>query len=191
MPDWHPWEDYRKGYAARKEMGGGVVLTLSHPLDYLRWLFGEVRELYAMVGKVSDLDLDVEDQAEVIFSFENHVVGSLHLDYYRQPKRHDLEIGGTQGILYWDYANNQVCLKNGAGAEKIFPAPEGYERNQMYLDEMRHFINVVKGKEEPCCKYDDGKKALQLAWGILQSGRYKQRVIFNCSFKDLVQRMRR
>jgi predicted dehydrogenase len=179
LPNFHPWEDYRQGYAARKELGGGVVLTLSHPLDYLRWLFGDVRELYALVGKFSDLEVDVEDQAEAILNFENGVAGSLHLDYYRRPKRHDLEISGTQGILYWDYSTDQVSLTNSEGEVKTFPAPDGFERNQMYLDEMRHFIEVVKGKVEPCCSYTDGKKALQLAWGILQSGRYNQRVIFD------------
>ncbi len=43
LPNWHPWEDYRLSYAARQDLGGGVVLTLIHPLDYLRWLLGEVQ----------------------------------------------------------------------------------------------------------------------------------------------------
>ena len=51
LPDWHPWEDYKQGYAARPELGGGVVLTLSHPLDYLRWLLGEVESLSAFTSR--------------------------------------------------------------------------------------------------------------------------------------------
>jgi predicted dehydrogenase len=47
LPDWHPWEDYRRSYAARADLGGGVVNTLSHPLDYLRWLLGEVESVSA------------------------------------------------------------------------------------------------------------------------------------------------
>ena len=52
LPDWHPWEDYRVGYSARKDLGGGVVLTLCHPLDYVRWLLGEVSNLWAFTSIV-------------------------------------------------------------------------------------------------------------------------------------------
>ncbi len=179
LPDWHPWEDYRQGYAARRDLGGGVVLTLCHPLDYLRWLFGNVREVFAFTGKFSDLEVDVEDTADALFQFEGGVQGSLHLDYFRQPKRHDLEISGTLGTLYWDYESSAVRLAQDTQAERVFPASEGFERNQMFVDEMRHFIQVVKDQAEPLCTYADGRGALELAWGILQAGRYRQRVIFH------------
>ena len=179
LPDWHPWEDYRQSYAARRNLGGGVVLTLCHPLDYLSWLFGNVRELFAYTAKLSDLEVDVEDTADALLQFEEGVQGSLHLDYFRQPKRHDLEISGTSGTLCWDYESSAVRLAQGTQAEQVFPAPEGFERNQMFVDEMRHFIQVVKGEAEPLCTYADGKGSLELAWGILQAGRYRQRVIFH------------
>ncbi len=179
LPDWHPWEDYRQGYAARRELGGGVVLTLCHPLDYLRWLFGDVREVFAFTGKLSDLEVDVEDTAQALLQFGGGVSGSLQLDYFRRPKRHDLEVSGTAGTLYWDYDSGGVWLNRGAQGEQAMPAPAGFERNQMYVDEMRHFIQVAKGEAEPLCSYADGKAALELAWGILRSGRYRQRVIFH------------
>ena len=65
LPGWHPWEDYRKSYSARKDLGGGVLLTLSHPLDYIRWFFGDPEWIWAMNGKISDLELDVDDIAEI------------------------------------------------------------------------------------------------------------------------------
>ncbi|MDK2979880.1 MAG: hypothetical protein PWQ55_227 [Chloroflexota bacterium] len=178
LPDWHPWEDYRQGYAARKDLGGGAVLTLCHPMDYLRWLFGEVRELFAFTGRLSDLEVDVEDTAEAVLRFEQGVTGNLHLDYHRRVKRHDLEISGTQGTLYWDYADSAVHLRTPEG-EQHFPAPQGFERNQMFMDEMAHFIDLAAGRAASRCTFEDGKKALELAWGILQSGHYHQRVIYD------------
>jgi len=178
LPDWHPWEDYRQSYAARKELGGGVVLTLCHPMDYLRWLFGEVREVFAFTGHLSDLEVDVEDTAEAVLTFENGLTGNLHLDYYRRDKRHDLEVVGTSGTLYWDYADSAVHLRTPQG-EQRFPAPDGFERNNMFMDEMAHFIELAAGKTPSRCTFEDGKKALELAWGILQSGHYHQRVIYD------------
>lgn len=55
LPDWHPYEDYSKGYAARDDLGGGVVLTCIHELDYLYWFFGEIKEVFSITGKFSNL----------------------------------------------------------------------------------------------------------------------------------------
>lgn len=77
LPDWHPWEDYRQSFSARKDLGGGVILTLTHPLDYLRMLFGEVTSLSAYAGQFSDLEIDVEDTAEIAMQFENGVGKSV------------------------------------------------------------------------------------------------------------------
>jgi predicted dehydrogenase len=65
LPGWHPWEDYRQGYAARPDLGGGVILTLCHPFDYLRWMLGEVEALFAFTANSGGLELPVEDAAEV------------------------------------------------------------------------------------------------------------------------------
>ena len=71
LPDWHPWEDYRLSYSARADLGGGVALTLSHPLDYLRWLMGDAQVLWSFGTKVSDLEISVEDLAEMGLIFNN------------------------------------------------------------------------------------------------------------------------
>jgi predicted dehydrogenase len=178
LPDWHPWEDYRNSYAARSEMGGGVVLTLSHPIDYLRWFFGDAARLTAETGNRSNLELACEDFADIHLVFRSGVEGDLHLDYDTQPKVHDLQIHCETGDVFWDYDSNIVKVSTAIGAtEEILP-PAGYERNHMYLDEMAHFIAVCKREEKPICTYHDGKQALNIALGILQSGRYHDQVIF-------------
>ncbi|MDO9546555.1 MAG: Gfo/Idh/MocA family oxidoreductase [Pelolinea sp.] len=178
LPGWHPWEDYRTSYAANQDLGGGVVLTLSHPLDYLRWIFGEIRELYAVTGKFSDLEVNCEDTADVLMTYANGVSGGLHLNYYQQPKKHELSIICTHGTIFWEYENSGIRIQKASGEIIETGAKHIYERNQMYLDEMSHFLDVCKNGIKPICGYKDGRKALQIAWGILQSGRYHERVIF-------------
>jgi len=179
LPDWHPWEDYRKSYAARGDMGGGVVLTLCHPLDYLRWLFGEVAALFSFTGRISDLEVDVDDFAHTLIQYSGGVNGGLHLDYYRRPKRHNLEITCTEGVLFWDHLTSGVLLSRPDGSVQEYPPPAGFERNDMYLEEMRHFIGLLKGESETnLCGYEDGKKALELAWAVIHSGRYGRKVVF-------------
>ena len=179
LPGWHPWEDYRKSYAADRDVGGGVVLTLSHPLDYLRWIFGEVKELFAVTGKFSDLEIKSEDTAEVLLTFTNNVVGGLHLDYYQQPKKHDLSIICSNGTVNWEHKTSRVLIEKASGEVVEMDQPDNYKRNQMYLDEMQHFLNICKKGVQPICGYSDGKKSLELARGILQSGKYNKRIILN------------
>jgi predicted dehydrogenase len=178
LPGWHPWENASQSYSARADLGGGVILTLSHPLDYLRWMLGEVSQLWAFAGQLSGLHIDVEDTAEIGLQFSNGAIGSLHLDYNQRPAAHSFEVIGSLGTLVWDNADGDVMLFQ-ADADyphkpmelRTFAAPLNFERNTMFVSEMRHFIDVIRGKAEPVCTLEDGKAALQLALGALESAR--------------------
>lgn len=170
LPGWHPWEDYHTGYSARSDLGGGVILTISHPFDYLRWLFGEVEAVWALTGQLGKLGLDVEDTAEIGMQFTNGLIASLHLDYNQRPPAHTLEVIGTEGILRWDNADGRVILIPTIGDRvQYFSVPIGFERNSMFLAEMNHFIQVAKGELNPVCSLDDGIKALKLCSAALKS----------------------
>ena len=175
LPDWHPWEDYRKSYSARKDLGGGVALTLCHPLDTIRWLFGDGKAIWGFNGQISDLELAVDDIAEIGMQLENGMVGSIHLDYYRRFVRNDLEVTGTEGILHWNNADALVSLQNEAFPEKkVFLPGEGFDRNWLFLDEMRHFLDVVQYKKQPSCTLEDGINAEFLVSALKRSWREKK-----------------
>lgn len=170
LPNWHPWEDYRQGYAARPELGGGVILTLCHPFDYLRMLLGDVRSLWSFTAARGGLDLPVEDTAEVGLQFANGAVGSVHLDYLQQPATHTLEIIGTAGTLRWDNADGALSLfQAGSTAWQVEAPPEGFERNWLFVDEMRHFLAITRGEAQPLCTLQDGIRALEIALLARQS----------------------
>jgi len=170
LPGWHPGVDYRQGYSARKDLGGGVILTLSHPLDYLRWLFGEVEALWAFNGTFGDLGLQVEDTAEIGLRFKSGVIGSLHLDYLQRPPSHTMEIIGTQGTVRWDGLSGEVSIYRADDGkwEKHRPAEE-FERNTLFHSEISHFLQVCQGQAKPRCSLDDGIAALKLALAALIS----------------------
>ncbi|MDR3574587.1 MAG: Gfo/Idh/MocA family oxidoreductase [Anaerolineaceae bacterium] len=177
MPAWHPWEDYRQSYSARGELGGGVALTLCHPLDYLRWLLGEVSSVWSFTGQLSDMEITVDDAAEIGLKFAGGAIGSAHLDYYQQPPSLRFEIIGTQGTLRWDNADNILRLFQAENKVwKELPAPANFERNDMFLDEMRHFLAVARGQAEPVCSLADGERVLQIALAANQSSQSGQRV---------------
>ena len=182
LPGWHPWEDYRQSYSARKDLGGGVLLTLSHPLDYIRWLFGDPEWIWGMNGKISELELDTDDIAEIGLRMANGLVGTIHLDYYSRPTRNGLEVIGSKGKLRCNNLNGIVTLSPSDGiAEQYEPEPP-YDRNNMFLDEMRRFIEVTSGNAQPSCTLEDGIAAQRMVELIRRSWEEKRILKFEvCS----------
>lgn len=177
LPDWHPWEDYRDSYSARADLGGGVVLTLSHPYDYLRWLFGEVDEVQGTTGNSGSLELEVEDHASAVLTMANGTLASVQLDYIGKPSAHYLEITGSDGALRWDAINDQVRWWSEEADEwKQQIAPKDFERNSMYMNEMQHLLAVNAGEEKPLCTMTDGIRALEIALAIHRSAHDKASV---------------
>jgi predicted dehydrogenase len=184
LPAWHPWEDYRKGYAARADMGGGVVLTQCHSLDYLPWLVGRVQSAWGFTRRLSDLEVDVDDTAEIGLRFEGGALGSVHLDYNQQPPEHYFTVIGTKGTLKWNLVDGatriyraspeSLATSSGMGIKaggewEAYPLPEGWERNVMFLEQMKHFVSVVRGDAEPSCSLDDGVRVMKLIAAVHES----------------------
>lgn len=170
LPGWHPWEDYRQSYAARKELGGGVVNTLSHPVDYLRWLMGEIIGVSAQTAHLSNLDLDVEDLADMILTFKNGAIGTVHLDYFQRPPSHTLTITCSNGRMVWDNATGAAAIyKVDEGTWETIEPPADFERNQLFKEEMRHFLAICEGIEVPLCRLEDGFAAQAVAQAVHES----------------------
>ena len=184
LPAWHPWEDYRQGYASRSDLGGGVVLTQCHSLDYLPWLVGRVESAWGFTAKLSDLEVNVEDTAKIGLRFDGGALGSLHLDFAQQPTEHYFTIIGTKGTLKWNLMDGatriyrasaeSLAISTGAGIKaggewEAYPIDETWERNVMFLEQMKHFVSVVRGETEPTCTLDDGVRVQQLVQAIHES----------------------
>ena len=170
LPDIHPWEDYRAGYAARPELGGGVLLTLSHPFDYLRWLLGEFAHVTAIESRRDALGLAVDTCVDVSVRFVNGASAHIHLNFVERPPNHQLTVVGADGTVTWndaDSAAHRYCVD--ARRWETVAAPAGFERNWMFRDEMRHFLACVRGDERPLCTIADGRAALEVAISARQA----------------------
>lgn len=178
LPDWHPWEDHRQSYSARADLGGGVVLTLIHPLDYSYWLFGPVRGAQAATGRIAPLQTPAgEDWAEVTLEFESETIGQIHLDYWQRPAVHRLAVWGERGradlnfhagTLRWELAD-RTEVRRSTEATRFASLSEGFDRNVMFVDEMRHFLACVAERQEPAVPLDDGISVLKIALAAKES----------------------
>lgn len=161
LPDWHPWEDYRKGYSANKKLGGGVLLD-SHEFDYMTWFLGRVERVACIANKVSDLEIDVEDVAEVALQFESSAVGEIHLDYLQRTYRRNFEFFCENGTMDWDVHDKKIKIhEKGKPLEEIL-LDENYDVNQMYLEQTKHFLVCVEKRQETITPFEKGVEVLKL-----------------------------
>ena len=178
LPDWHPDEDYSKSYAARRDLGGGVVLTCIHEIDYLYWMFGDVSAVFSITGKFSDLKISADDLSASVIKFKNNIVAELHLDYFQKPSFRSCKIIGTRGIVYWDSNRNIVKLYDNNKNKWIEILKwSNYDRNLMYVQEINHFLNCVKKQKSTINPIQvDGLATLRIGLAIIQSSKSKKMV---------------
>jgi predicted dehydrogenase len=167
LPFWRPDADYRQGVSARRELGGGALLELSHELDYLRWIFGEVDWVKATLSRQSDLEIDVEDTAHLTLGFvpalDGHqLIGEANLDFIRHDTTRLCTAIGENGSLRWNGLAGVVALYE-AGAKdwrELFSYP--HQRDDSYLAEWQNFIACVNEHKTPLITGEDGFKVLQI-----------------------------
>jgi predicted dehydrogenase len=174
LADYHPDEDYRESYAARRSLGGGVLLTQVHQIDYLHWIFGPFDTVFAAGGHVTDLEIDVEDSASYLLRSVSGVPVRAHLDYIQRPKRQAVTVTGTAGRLTWDYHRNEVCFVPPLLDAAPEVARETFDRNEMFVDLMDDFLMAVERGEPPRTTLRDAAAVLEIVDGIkssIQDGR--------------------
>lgn len=179
LPGWHKWEDYRQTYAARKNLGGGVILTQMHEIDYALALFGLPESVYALGGHFSSLDLDVEDVVDVLMEFpykERKLPAFFHLDYLQRPPTRKCRVIGEKGTITMDLISRNVLLRDNNGNEERFEY-KGFQRNQLYLDEMKHFFACIRGEEKPLNDIHTAFKGMKVAMAVKESMEKRKKVI--------------
>ena len=175
LPDWHPDEDYRSGYAAQKELGGGVVLTCIHEIDYLHWFLGQVDEVVSFSGKYSDLELNVDDLSTALLKFKKNIIAEIHLDLFQRKEFRSCKIIGKKGTIYWDSDSNLVKLFDINENKWIeILKVSNYDRNQMFMKELDYYLDCINHNKEPMNSVIESKEVLKIALGIIESSKTKQ-----------------
>lgn len=171
LPDWRPWQDYRKSYTARRELGGGILLDGSHEIDYATWLFGAPREVVCMAGKVSGLDVNVEDCASILMRFPDGTRADVHIDFVQRTYSRKCTLVGPEGKLHWDFKANaiEIVRTNGALETLKFDC----EVNEMYLAELSNFLESVETGVPPRFGLEDAILTLRIALAARRSAEEK------------------
>ena len=177
LPAWRPGSDYRKSYSARRSLGGGCLLDCIHEIDLARWYLGEVEEVTCVAGRVSSLEIDTEDVAALICRHESGALSEIHLDYVQRAYDRGCRIAGEDGAISWDFVNGATrCYDAATGEWECYSEPAGYEINQMYVDELSHFLDCVRNERETCFPVGEACSVMQIVFAAKQSAECRRSV---------------
>lgn len=159
LPLWHQYADYRTEYAARKDLGGGVVRTLSHELDLVLNWFGSCELIKSKVEHRSDLEIDVEDFAEFELKSKDGVRAEFHLDFINQNYTNKGRIELENVLLSFDFNTGKLISEKSNETLLSFDANE---LDKMYIEQMKDFLQFIETGKSQNCSFDQAMNSLRL-----------------------------
>jgi predicted dehydrogenase len=179
LPSAHPYEDYRESYAGRADLGGGVVMSHSHEIDYACWLFGMPGRIFATGGHLSGLEIDVEDAVSSLMECVidgSPVAVQLSQDFIQRPPVQRCQIVGESGMIRADLRAPLLQIFDGNGGLVECRSFDGYNRNDVFVKELTHFFACLAGREAPAVTLRDAARSLRVALAIKESMASRQLV---------------
>ena len=187
LPDWRPGTDYRTTATAKSELGGGVLLELSHELDYLQWIFGSAEWVSAIIGKQSKLEIDTEDSAHLVIGFSDEklgytTIGSLNMDLYRHDRTRNCLVIGDCGSIKWDAILDRVSiyLPNNPEWKTVFQGKMNLEDS--YVDQLDDFSSACENLTSVGATGVDGLRVLELIESAWKSSRNRSQMVIEREF---------
>lgn len=184
LPNWHPWEDYRKFYVSKKETGAAREIV-PFELIWITKIISKVSSVYGNMYKLSNLDNDIDDIYRVFIEFKNGVKGMFVIDVFSEPAINETKIIGENGIIRCDH--NLGIIKIGRGEKwkeikiKTEKMAKGYKGNtpsdSIYEKEMKNFLNAIQKKLVPKFTFSDELEILKTLDAIEQSHKKSKKII--------------
>lgn len=171
LPSYHSYEDYSRSYAAKKNLGGGVTLTLIHEIDLIYYLFGLPERIFAYGGKLSGLNINVEDTIMSILEYKinkKNIPIYLNLSFAQTKEVRKFKVQFTDSTLFVDLIKNTYELYDQKG-NLIKEHKENISRDNLFIDEIKYFLDCVKEQKNTFIDIKEGRKSLELALKIKKS----------------------
>ena len=169
LADWHPWEPYQSFFMASAAQGGGALLDESHWIDMMIYFFGMPEKILGKVEKISNLEIETDDNVDVIAYYPNGLRVTIHLDLYGRPHEKSIRFVGEDGTLMWSAHPNRIKLSGRpekVWEEEIFDC----DRNDMFVSVAEEFINLISGNiKNLTCQLKDGLSVMKIIEMIRRS----------------------
>lgn len=183
LPNWHPWENYHDFFVSRKETGGARELVPVE-LNWLTYVFSDIKSVYGNVGKLSKLDVDIDDFYQIILEFHNGIKGTFNVDVFSIPSAKETKIIGEKGTIICDFIKNQILIQKN-NKQKILKinsgkVASGYKgitpSESLYVEEIQGFLDSIQTNKKCSFSLKDELKILKILNKIEKSSKIKKKI---------------
>lgn len=152
LPNWRPNSDYRNGVSGQRDLGGGCLLELSHEIDYCLFLFGMPTDLFCNSGHFSNLEIDVEDNAQIMLGYDESSPvrhSTISLDFLQKPAQMRIQMVCEHATVVANLLSEEVIVFSDESklgdSQKNLKTENG---NEVYLRQFDFlFAKCVSGYE--------------------------------------------
>lgn len=183
LPNWHPWENYKDFFVSRKETGGARELVPVE-LNWLTYVFSDIKSVFANIGKISKLDVDIDDFYQIFLEFKNHIPCTINIDVFSIPSVKETKIIGEKGTIFCDFNKNQIKLDKD-NTSKLFKirsgkVASGYKgitpSETLYEEEIQDFLNSIKKNQKCSFSLTDELRILKILNSIEKSSKLQKKL---------------
>ena len=162
---------------AQKKLGGGSILDQSHIMDLIHYLFGNFKSVTAYNNKISNLEIEADDIAEMIVELENGILASIHTDIFGRKHTKSMEVKGSKGNIFWDFYKNTVSIYN--AETKTTEIEDNFDNdfNKVYVEELKYFIDCCKNNIQAQPNLDVGIDTMKLILSSEESQNTGKKII--------------
>lgn len=162
LPSWHPWEDYRRSYAARRELGGGAALTNIHEVDAVLWLLGPAAAHAGLSAELRPLGSDVDEASAFVLRHRGGAVSAVTLSFVENPPRRTLDLAGTAGSARLDLLAGTLTVSAPGAPDQVLQPPEGFDYDLTYRDQAAVMLAALDGRPGDVATLDQALHALEV-----------------------------
>ena len=172
LPDWRPNKDFMHCVSARKDLGGGALLELSHELDYLQYLFGNIQLKSSCLRTTKELNLQVEEIADLTLEAANSILCYVHLDFVQKSPIRQCTIIGSKARLEWDLLDNRISIFTAEDRQEVYNEPN-FDKNNMYITMIQDFVAKISGLPNSCISFSEAAATVKLIEGAKNHGNWR------------------
>lgn len=184
LPNWHPWEHYKNFFVSRKETGGARELVPVE-LNWLTYIFSDIRSVFANVNKISNMDVKIDDNYQAILEFKNKIYCTLNIDVFSIPSVKETKIIGEKGTILCNFDESQIKINIGSSWKVIYLSKgnvaTGYKgitpAESLYEDEILNFLRAIQKRQNYSFSLKNELKILKILDTIEKSSKLGKKII--------------
>lgn len=158
LPTWRKNINYQKSNSALKNKGGGVLLELSHEIDYINWIFGEMKILSSFNKKISNLKINTDDILILNAKIKRKkTIINLNINFFSKIQKREIQIETAKESIQADLINNNIKIFKGKKMKKM--SWKNYNIDNTYIEEHK---NLIKRNFKNFCTVNEAIKTLKI-----------------------------